>query len=91
MKKRLTQALCLTICVLLLSAAPLLCLSSCGGDGGEKIRIGVLREDDTSGEAKAWEKYLRAMGDELGFSVDFTTTTRSPVMRRPTEWAALRT
>ena len=49
MKKRLTQALCLTICVLLLSAAPLLCLSSCGGDGGEKIRIGVLREDDTSG------------------------------------------
>ena len=77
MKKRLTQALCLTICVLLLSAAPLLCLSSCGGDGGEKIRIGVLREDDTSGEAKAWEKYLRAMGDELGFSVDFTTTNSS--------------
>lgn len=77
MKKRLTQALCLTICVLLLSAAPLLCLSSCGGDGEEKIRIGVLREDDTSGEAKAWEKYLRAMGDELGFSVDFTTTNSS--------------
>lgn len=77
MKKRLTRLLCLTVCLLLLSAAPLLCLSACGGDGGETIRIGVLREDDTSGEAKAWEKYLRAMGDALGFSVDFTTTNSS--------------
>lgn len=51
-------------------------LPSCAG-GGTGIKIGVLREDDTSGEASAWEDYLREIGRELGFSVDFTTTNSS--------------
>lgn len=76
MKKRMIKLLCLSLC-LLLSLPPLALLMSCRGGGGEKIRIGVLREDDTSGEAKAWEKYLRSMGEELGFTVDFTTTDSS--------------
>lgn len=76
MKKRMIKLLCLSLC-LLLSLPPLALLMSCREGGSEKIRIGVLREDDTSGEAKAWEKYLRAMGEELGFTVDFTTTDSS--------------
>lgn len=76
MKKRMIKLLCLSLC-LLLSLPPLALLMSCREGGNEKIRIGVLREDDTSGEAKAWEKYLRAMGEELGFTVDFTTTDSS--------------
>lgn len=49
------------------------------GCGGKKsnTKIGVLREDDSSGEAKAWEEYLRTIGNELGFTVDFTTTASS--------------
>lgn len=77
MKKRSIKLLCLILCSALL-ALPMLALTACGGDGKkETIRIGVLREDDTSGEAKAWEKYLRALGEELGFTIDFTTTDSS--------------
>lgn len=76
MKKRMIKLLCLSLC-LLLTLSPLALLTSCRESGSEKIRIGVLREDDTSGEAKAWEKYLRSMGEELGFTVDFTTTDSS--------------
>ncbi len=50
--------------------------ASCGGKKGD-TKIGVLREDDSSGEAKAWEEYLKKMGEELGFTVDFTTTASS--------------
>lgn len=76
MKKRMIKLLCLSLC-LLLALPPLALLISCRDGSSEKIRIGVLREDDTSGEAKAWEKYLRSMGEELGFTVDFTTTDSS--------------
>ena len=72
MRKPLSLLLSL---LLVLSAA--LPLTSCNTGSRETLRIGVVREDDTSGEAKAWEQYLRAVGSELGFSVDFTTTDSS--------------
>lgn len=72
MKRSLS--LLLSLVLLLASTLP---LAACNTGSRETIRIGVLREDDSSGEAKAWEQYLRAMGSELGFSVDFTTTDSS--------------
>lgn len=65
------------IFILLLAAALCLPLLSCSTGDRTTVRIGVLREDDTSGEAKAWEHYLKTVGEELGFSVDFTTTDSS--------------
>lgn len=41
------------------------------------LKIGILREDDTSGEASAWERYLRSLASDYGFTVDFTTTNSS--------------
>lgn len=76
LKDRISRSLSLLLCICLLGL-PLLSLISCGQDSNTVLRIGVLREDDTSGEAKAWEKYLRAMGEDLGFTVDFTTTNSS--------------
>lgn len=77
MEKKLIQILCSALCILLLGSVPLTCLTGCNGNRDDRIRIGVLREDDTSGEAKAWEKYLRTLGEELNFTVDFTTTNSS--------------
>ena len=72
MKKSLS--LLLSLLLLLASTLP---LAACNTGSRDAIRLGVLREDDSSGEAKAWEQYLRTMGSELGFSVDFTTTDSS--------------
>lgn len=69
-KKILSAMLALA---LLLSCAA---LASCGKKASD-IKIGVLREDDSSGEAAAWEKYLRAVGEEMGITFDFTTTDGS--------------
>ena len=69
-KKILSAMLALA---LLLSCAA---LASCGKKASD-IKIGVLREDDSSGEAAAWEKYLRAVGEEMGITFDFTTTDSS--------------
>ena len=70
MKKLVAAALAASLLIM-----PAL-MSSCVG-GGTDIKIGVLREDDTSGEAAAWEEYLKTVGSELGFTVDFTTTNSS--------------
>ena len=45
--------------------------------GASDLKIGVLWEDDTSGESAAWAKYLRALAKEYGFTIDFTTTNSS--------------
>ncbi len=37
------------------------------------VRIGVIRKDDASAEAAAWESYLHTMGQKLGFTADFAT------------------
>lgn len=52
-------------------------LSSCKTNEGGEMKIGVLREDDTSGEATAWEGYLKTLGTKMGYTVDFTTTNSS--------------
>lgn len=74
-KKRIRRftALLLSILFLLPTAGM---FSSCMG-GGSDVRIGVLREDDSSGEASAWEKYLRSLASDYGFEIDFTTTNSS--------------
>lgn len=51
-------------------------LTSCGGNNGT-VKIGVIREDDSSGEASAWEAYLNGVGKEMNITFDFTTTASS--------------
>lgn len=64
----------------ILCAAVLICmllpLGSCK-KGASDMKIGVLWEDDTSGESAAWAKYLRSLAKDYGFTVDFTTTNSS--------------
>lgn len=45
--------------------------------GADDLKVGVLWEDDTSGESAAWAKYLRALAKDYGFTIDFTTTNSS--------------
>lgn len=71
MKRR--TAFILVLAVALLSALP---LASCSG-GNRNYKIGILREDDSSGEAAAWEEYLNGIGSEMGITFDFTTTSSS--------------
>lgn len=52
-------------------------MASCSGSGDKSYKIGVLREDDSSGEATAWEEYLRTVGSSMNITFDFTTTTSS--------------
>lgn len=51
-------------------------LVSCSGNGG-KVKIGVIREDATSGESLAWESYLKELGNQMNITFDFTTTSTS--------------
>ena len=69
---------------MLFSAFMLSLLSACqkGGNKGntdeqKSLKIGVLREDDTSDEARTWEEYLKTVGKELNMTFDFTTTNSS--------------
>ena len=74
-----------TICLALFAAIFLTVASSCKKGSGDKgnideqktLKIGVLREDDSSDEASAWEKYLKTVGKDLNMTVDFTTTNSS--------------
>ena len=74
-----------TICLALFAALLLSVASSCKKGSGDKgnideqktLKIGVLREDDSSDEASAWEKYLKTVGKDLNMTVDFTTTNSS--------------
>lgn len=63
------------LCAILLVCA-LLPLAGCK-KGASDLKIGVLWEDDTSGESAAWAKYLRTLAKEYGFTIDFTTTNSS--------------
>lgn len=67
-------------CIRMLCAVLLLCMlllmTGCK-KGTSDLKIGVLWEDDTSGESAAWAKYLRALAKEYGFTIDFTTTNSS--------------
>ena len=68
-----------TICLALFAAIFLTVASSCKKGSGDKgnideqktLKIGVLREDDSSDEASAWEKYLKTVGKDLNMTVDF--------------------
>ncbi|MGN1095401.1 MAG: hypothetical protein ACI4QR_03330, partial [Eubacteriales bacterium] len=51
---------------------------SCTGKRIGGIKVGVLRKDDVSGEATAWEEYLSYIGGEFDIKFDFTTTDSSP-------------
>ena len=70
-----------TITVRIICLALLICLLVPAAAGCKKgtsdLKIGVLWEDDTSGESAAWAKYLRSLAKEYGFTVDFTTTNSS--------------
>lgn len=60
-------------------AAALFAFAACDGTGttSKEYKVGVLREDDTSGEAIAWQGYLTAVGKELGLTFEFVTTDSS--------------
>lgn len=80
MKNRILK----TVSIMLFSAFMLSLLSACqkGGNKGntdeqKSLKIGVLREDDTSDEARTWEEYLKTVGKELNMTFDFTTTNSS--------------
>lgn len=73
--KKFRKALSVFLALTLVLAMGVI-FASCGNKGSD-VKIGVLREDDSSGEAKAWEEYLKKMGSEMGFTVDFTTTDSS--------------
>lgn len=47
-------------------------LASC--NGSKETKIGVIRSDATSAEAKAFEAYLTEMSEAFGYSIDFTYT-----------------
>ncbi len=74
-----------TIYLALFAAIFLTVASSCKKGSGDKgnideqktLKIGALREDDSSDEASAWEKYLKTVGKDLNMTVDFTTTNSS--------------
>lgn len=65
------------ILALAMVTASLFALASCNSDTTKEYKVGVLREDDTSGEAIAWENYLKTVGKELGLTFDFVTTDSS--------------
>lgn len=52
-------------------------LVGCGDNSSEVIKIGLIREDDTSAEATAWQAYLDAVGAELGITIEYVTTHSS--------------
>ena len=79
--KKFSKILCT-----LLAAMMLFSLVGCGNstDGGEEkeaevkaLKVGVIREDDTSGEALAWEAYMNEIGKQLDITFDFVTTDSS--------------
>ena len=53
-------------------------LASCN-NGGQKsaVKVGVIMEDDSSGEFLAWKAYLNKVGQDLGYSFEFTKTDSS--------------
>lgn len=81
MKKTLLKTICLTLLASLLLSVCCSCRKGSGDkgniDGQKALKIGVLREDDSSDEASAWEKYLKTVGKDLNMTVDFTTTDSS--------------
>ena len=67
---------------IILALAMVFALCACGSssESGTEIKalkVGVIREDDTSGEALAWEAYMNAIGEELNITFDFVTTDSS--------------
>lgn len=73
--------------VLLLSVFMVLGLAGCGNNGGgegepevaerKALKVGILREDDSSAEALAWEAYMNAIGKDLDITFEFVTTDSS--------------
>lgn len=76
MKHVLKTLIALALACAMLAACGVMC-TSCSNGAGKAIRIGILREDDASGEAKAWEGYLKKLGEEMNIDFDFTTTNSS--------------
>lgn len=72
MKKILSVLL--AICMVSVS---LFALASCNANTTKEYKVGVIREDDSSGEAIAWQNYLVEVGKDLGLTFDFTTTDSS--------------
>ena len=52
-------------------------LASCGGGNAKGGKIGVIMEDDSSGEFLAWKSYLNKVGGDLGYTFEFTKTDSS--------------
>ena len=80
---------CKKIIAVILSAVCLasfgVVLTSCGRNKSS-VKVGVIREDDSSGEASEWEAYLSGVGKEMNVTFDFTTTSSSSA-----ETSAIRT
>lgn len=74
-KNKSFRLLSLVLAFLLISAGTVL-FASCRRDASD-LKIGVLWEDDSSGESAAWAGYLKTMAKEYGFQIDFTTTNSS--------------
>ena len=51
--------------------------TSCGGGASKGGKIGVIMEDDSSGEFLAWKSYLNTVGGDLGYSFEFVKTDSS--------------
>ena len=73
--KRLISVILTIACVL--GCASVMTSCSQNEPTQKSYKIGVLREDDSSGEASAWEEYLKTVGAEMNITFDFTTTTSS--------------
>ena len=73
--KTFTKILSLVLAAMLLLGLAV----TAGAENAElkALKVGVLREDDTSGEALAWEAYMKEIGKELNISFDFVTTDSS--------------
>ena len=79
-----------TITVRIICLALLICLLVPAAAGCKKgtsdLKIGVLWEDDTSGESAAWAKYLRSLAKEYGFKVYAADLWSVDSLKQKDEW-----
>lgn len=52
-------------------------LAACGGGQSKGGKIGVIMEDDSSGEFLAWKDYLNKVGGDLNYTFEFIKTDSS--------------
>lgn len=73
--KKMTKLLSLLLAAMMLLGITV----SAGAEDAElqPLKVGILREDDTSGEALAWESYMKEVGKDLNITFDFVTTDSS--------------